>query len=108
VSSPGWAARAGAAMGNTMKLSQVLRVGLVAAAACVTLGGCLVSAPPPAAAVAYEEEEPAYVDGYQVHFDVSGLPFIYVGRTVQYVPRSHPRYYALSRGGHRRYRHYRY
>ena len=64
----------------------------------------------PAAAVAYEyeEEEPAYVDGYQVHVDVSGLPFIYVGPNVQYVPRSHPRYRSLSRHGHRRYRHYRY
>jgi hypothetical protein len=87
----------------------MLRVGLVAAAACLTLGGCMVSARPAAAvAYEYEEEEPAYVDGYQVHFDVSGLPFIYVGHSVQYVPRSHPRYYSLSRHGHRRYRHYRY
>lgn len=67
---------------------------LIALAASSTLAGCLVSAPPPPPArpVAYAYEQPVYHDGYVVHFDTAGFPYVYVGRVPRYVPRNHPRY----------------
>jgi hypothetical protein len=75
-----------------MMLSRILEVGAAAVAACVMLSGCLVSAPPVRSVSVAYEEEPLYHDGYSVQFDTSGLPYVYVGRTARYVPRSHPRY----------------
>jgi hypothetical protein len=91
-----------------MTLSRILKVGAVALAACVTLGGCLVSAPPVRSvsvgyeSAGYEEEQPLYHEGYSVHFDTGGLPYVFVGRTARYVPRSHPRYsYYVNHRPHR-------
>ena len=76
---------------------------LIAGAACLTLGGCMVSATP-AARVAYRAE-PVYYDGYVVHYDSAG-PYVYVGRQPRYVPRHHPRYGEIARRAPRRYRYY--
>jgi hypothetical protein len=75
-----------------MMLTRILKVGAVALAACVTLGGCLLAAPPVRSVSVGYEAEPLYHDGFAVHFDTGGLPYVFVGRTPHYVPRSHPRY----------------
>ena len=100
------------AMGYTKKLSRSVGLSLGTIVGCLTLGGCLVSSPPPRASYGYEQYEyeepvqpvqavqPVYFEGFQVHFDTVGLPFVYVGSNVRYVPRSHPRYASIVRYGH--------
>jgi hypothetical protein len=80
---------------------------VVAAAVCSALSGCLVAAPPPARPIAYADAT-VYGDGVAVHFDAAGLPYYYAGRTVRYVPRSHPRYgeYVQRRSRYHHRRHY--
>jgi hypothetical protein len=88
-----------------MKLSRLLKTTLLAGAASLLLGGCMVSAEP-AGRVSYTyREEPVYYDGYVVHYDSVG-PYVYVGRTPRYVPRYHPRYSEIARRAPRRHRRY--
>jgi hypothetical protein len=73
---------------------------LLALLASTLLGGCVVAAdplPPPAVAVAYS---PYYYDGYPVYYDGVGVPFIYFGGGVHYVPRSYSHYDVLVGGYH--------
>jgi hypothetical protein len=81
------------------------KTALVALAACAALSGCLVAAPPPVRPVAYADAT-LYGDGYVVHYDTAGLPYYYSGRTVRYVPRSHPRYGEYVQRRPRHYRRY--
>jgi hypothetical protein len=80
---------------------------VLAAAACSALSGCLVAIPPPTRPVAYADAT-VYGDGVVVHFDAAGLPYYYSGRTVRYVPRSHPRYGEYVQRRSRHYHHRRY
>jgi hypothetical protein len=73
---------------------------LLALLASVMLGGCVVAAdpiPPPAVAVAYA---PYYYDGYPVYYDTWGVPYVYFGGGVHYVPRSYAHYDVLVSGYH--------
>jgi hypothetical protein len=90
---------------HTMRLLQLSKATLAAAAACFALSGCLVTAAPPARPIAYADAT-VYGDGYVVRFDSAGFPYYHAGGTVRYVPRSHPRYNDYVR--HRRRYHYRY
>lgn len=88
-----------------MKLSRLFKTALLAGAASLTLGGCMVSAEPAGRMTYTYREEPVYHDGYVVHYDSVG-PYVYVGRTPRYVPRQHPRYREIVRRAPRRYRTY--
>lgn len=91
-----------------MNLPRFLKAGLMAAAASLVLSGCLVSATPASRGVAYGEAG-LYYEGHVVYHDRVGEPYVLVGRTTRYVPRSHPRYVELRRAPprharqHRRY-----
>lgn len=88
-----------------MKFSGMLKTALMAGAASLLLGGCMVSARP-AGSVSYGyREEPVYYDGYVVQYDASG-PYVYAGRQPRYVPRYHPRYSEIVRRAPPRYRRY--
>lgn len=100
-----------------MTLSRWLKTALFAGGASLVLGGCTVSAATPPLRVAYQTEavyqpgpaypepvyrtQPVYFDGLLVHYDSVG-PYIFVGRTPRYIPRSHPRYREVARNDRRR------
>jgi hypothetical protein len=98
-------------------LSRWMKAALLAGGASLVLGGCTVSAATPRMRVAYQTDpvypepvyqpgpvypEPVYqtrpvlFDGLVVHYDSVG-PYIFVGRTPRYIPRSHPRYREVAR-----------
>lgn len=93
---------------------------IVALSASFALGGCYVYAdtPPVTATVETDAYSPMYYDGQVVYYDTVGAPFVWVGGSVVYVPRSYVHYDVLRshyrahyRGYHRwyqahPYRHY--
>jgi hypothetical protein len=83
---------------------------IVALSASLSLGGCYVYADTPSAAVATDAYSPMYYDGNVVYYDSVGAPFVWIGGSVRYVPRTYVHYDVLrshyrrhSRGYHRWY-----